>query len=211
MQRVANAVRSEAGSLLCLDLCCGRGGDLHKWKAVRATRLVMVDSCFEAVAEAAARYNVTAGLSTKVTPGKDGYPGTPAYFGVWNCFAPLTTFLKEAAQNAVETFVPPAAPPKLPAATKHHHHHYQVGSTCPSRSITITTTISCTTMAQQPAPAFDSIWPPVSPPCTTVSRLRNGCGIWQTSFCPSRRRPFCRNHGRRYCTAQETLKLQQLP
>lgn len=70
-----------------LDLCCGRGGDLQKWKNLKPiASLVLVDSCFEAVAEAAARYSVGAGLSTKIVAGRPGYPGIPAKFFVRDCF-----------------------------------------------------------------------------------------------------------------------------
>lgn len=70
-----------------LDLCCGRGGDLQKWKNLQpVSLLVLVDSCFEAVAEAAARYSVGAGLSTKIVSGRPGFPGIPAKFYVRDCF-----------------------------------------------------------------------------------------------------------------------------
>lgn len=145
LQRVANHVRrtdssssgsKNNGSLICLDLCCGRGGDLHKWKAVQATRLVMVDSCFEAVAEAAARYNVTCGLSTKITPGKEGYPGIPAFFGVWNCFASLQQFFEEASKNAVESFTPtvPQSSSSHHAAKQNHHPNGGRGQQAPPHS-----------------------------------------------------------------------------
>lgn len=72
--------------LTVLDMCCGRGGDLLKWRAHQPSFLLMVDSCFEAVAEAASRYNISSGLSTKIVQGKEGHPGVPAAFYVRDCF-----------------------------------------------------------------------------------------------------------------------------
>ena len=81
---VANAANAP---ISVAELCCGRGGDLHKWRnQLGGGYLLMIDHCFEAVAEAARRYSVGKGLSTKVAPGKDGYPGVPAHFAVQSCF-----------------------------------------------------------------------------------------------------------------------------
>ena len=66
------------------DLCCGRGGDLHKHVNLGVKRLLMVDSCFEAVAEAAARYSTTNGLSVNTVEQK--HAGIPAQFVVADCF-----------------------------------------------------------------------------------------------------------------------------
>ncbi|KAH9600467.1 mRNA (guanine-N(7))-methyltransferase domain [Trypanosoma melophagium] len=71
--------------LAVADLCCGRGGDLFKWRAHKPRVLFMTDSCLEAVAEAAARYCVSKGLSLKVTP-QDDKIGVPAYFCVCDVF-----------------------------------------------------------------------------------------------------------------------------
>ncbi|ORC87862.1 methyltransferase [Trypanosoma theileri] len=68
------------------DFCCGRGGDLFKWRAHKPKVLFMTDSCLEAVAEAAARYCVSKGLSLKVIPQDKENTGVPAYFCVCDVF-----------------------------------------------------------------------------------------------------------------------------
>ena len=84
----AGAAKLPPKCLSVLDLCCGRGGDLHKYAAIPAVgRLVCADSCFEAVAEAAARYAVGAGLSRRST--REGQEGVPAGFIVQDCFSPV--------------------------------------------------------------------------------------------------------------------------
>jgi SAM-dependent methyltransferase len=86
-QKTGDGAGGGGQQLSVLDLCCGRGGDLPKWRLHRLKRLVMVDSCIEAVGEAAARYCVTAGLSTKLTKEHDYYPGVSASFHVSDCFS----------------------------------------------------------------------------------------------------------------------------
>nr|CCC91332.1 unnamed protein product [Trypanosoma congolense IL3000] len=68
------------------DLCCGRGGDLLKWKAQRPKLLFMADSCLEALAEGAARYCVSKGLSLKVVLQDKNDAGVPAHFCVLDVF-----------------------------------------------------------------------------------------------------------------------------
>jgi SAM-dependent methyltransferase len=82
----STVAKSEMKKVSVLELCCGRGGDLSKWKEQPVQFLMMVDSCFEAVAAAAKRYCVANGLSTRVQEGKPGYPGIEAYFHVADCF-----------------------------------------------------------------------------------------------------------------------------
>ena len=81
------AERSKPQPLAVLDLCCGRGGDLPKWRHHQPRFLMMVDSCIEAVGEAAARYSIMSGMSTKVAKGHEGYPGVKAMFLVHDCFS----------------------------------------------------------------------------------------------------------------------------
>ncbi|RNF00410.1 putative methyltransferase, putative,mRNA cap methyltransferase-like protein [Trypanosoma rangeli] len=72
--------------LAVADLCSGRGGDLFKWRAHQPWYLFMVDSCLDAVAESAARYSISRGLSVKgVSQGKSN-PGVFAYFTVCDVF-----------------------------------------------------------------------------------------------------------------------------
>lgn len=73
--------RAAGPTLRALDVCCGRGGDLLKWRALRPSFLYMTDSSFECVAEAAARYCTLKGLSTKAVD-----PGVPAHFAVHDAF-----------------------------------------------------------------------------------------------------------------------------
>lgn len=73
--------------LQILDICCGRGGDLHKWKALKPAFLYMTDASYECVAEAAARYSVGKGMSTKIPLSKND-PGFPARFAVYDAFDP---------------------------------------------------------------------------------------------------------------------------
>lgn len=70
--------------LLVADICCGRGGDLYKWRVMGPSFLFMTDSSFECVAEAAARYSTTKGLSTKERDSS----GVPALFTVHDVFDP---------------------------------------------------------------------------------------------------------------------------
>ncbi|ESL07814.1 methyltransferase [Trypanosoma rangeli SC58] len=77
---------TKGDGLAVADLCSGRGGDLFKWRAHKPRYLFMVDSCLEAVAESAARYSVSKGLSVKVVPQEKGNPGVFAYFTVCDVF-----------------------------------------------------------------------------------------------------------------------------
>ncbi|RNF10650.1 putative methyltransferase, putative,mRNA cap methyltransferase-like protein [Trypanosoma conorhini] len=83
MQRGRDA---KGDGLAVADLCSGRGGDLFKWRAHKPRYLFMVDSCLEAVAESAARYSVSKGLSVKVAPQEKSNPGAFAYFTVCDVF-----------------------------------------------------------------------------------------------------------------------------
>ena len=73
-------------TLLVLDLCSGRGGDLHKWGRLKPLFYVAVDSCIEAVGIAAKRYSSNA-LSVNT---KEMYPGMPAHFSCADAFASET-------------------------------------------------------------------------------------------------------------------------
>ncbi|ESS64929.1 methyltransferase [Trypanosoma cruzi Dm28c] len=77
---------SECGELAVADVCCGRGGDLFKWRAHNPRYLFMVDSCLEAVAEAAGRYSVSKGLSLRIVPQDKSSIGVIAYFTVCDVF-----------------------------------------------------------------------------------------------------------------------------
>jgi SAM-dependent methyltransferase len=92
LSAAAKLARAGGGKLRLLDLCCGRGGDLHKHRHLDLSHLVMVDSCLEAVAEAAGRYSLMPGLSTCGKP-----DGIGAKFLVYDCFdaAPLLPVLAE--------------------------------------------------------------------------------------------------------------------
>ncbi|CBH12262.1 mRNA cap methyltransferase-like protein,putative [Trypanosoma brucei gambiense DAL972] len=84
--------------MVVADLCSGRGGDLHKWRAHQPKLLFMTDCCLEAVAEAAARYSITKGLSIKVVPHDKNPPGIRAQFCVLDVFdekGSLVTKLEE--------------------------------------------------------------------------------------------------------------------
>ncbi|CCW61941.1 unnamed protein product [Phytomonas sp. EM1] len=70
--------------LAVVDACCGRGGDLLKWKAVEPTFVFLTDASRECVAEAAARYSCGKGLSVKSNAAE--YPGFHAYFDVRDAF-----------------------------------------------------------------------------------------------------------------------------
>ena len=102
------------------EACCGRGGDLFKWKPlllpataasqpggitgdVSGSFLFMADVCEEAVAEAASRYSCAPGLSTKIQKGKEGYPGVPAYFFVEDCFSSRMIPTIEAMKDVVSS------------------------------------------------------------------------------------------------------------
>nr|CCC48842.1 putative methyltransferase, fragment [Trypanosoma vivax Y486] len=78
--------KSAEGGLAVADICCGRGGDLHKWKVHKPQFLFMVDCCLEAVAEAAARYSVSKGLSLKVAPNERNGSGVRAHFCTCDVF-----------------------------------------------------------------------------------------------------------------------------
>ena len=84
---MAKQAPSPGGAQLAvLDLCCGRGGDLLKWKNYNPRLLLMMDNCLEALAAAAARYCVTSGLSTKIVAKQPGSPGIRARFELVDCF-----------------------------------------------------------------------------------------------------------------------------
>ncbi|CCW66284.1 unnamed protein product [Phytomonas sp. Hart1] len=67
-----------------VDVCCGRGGDLLKWKAVGPAFVFFTDASHECVAEAAARYSCGRGLSVKSNAPED--TGFRAYFDVHDAF-----------------------------------------------------------------------------------------------------------------------------
>eukprot|EP01062_Namystynia_karyoxenos_P017591 TRINITY_DN16487_c0_g1_i1.p1 TRINITY_DN16487_c0_g1~~TRINITY_DN16487_c0_g1_i1.p1 ORF type:complete len:1393 (+),score=398.64 TRINITY_DN16487_c0_g1_i1:584-4180(+) len=71
-----------------VDLCCGRGGDLKKWRELRPELYVGIDSAIQVVGAAAAKYCDLRGLSTKDTSDKDGSrAGSPARFIVADAFS----------------------------------------------------------------------------------------------------------------------------
>ena len=72
------------GAECVLDLCCGKGGDLHKWTAARPRLVVFVDIAEHSVAECRTRYEQArrggGGRATGPVPAFD------ARFAVADCF-----------------------------------------------------------------------------------------------------------------------------
>eukprot|EP01064_Diplonema_japonicum_P020793 TRINITY_DN30365_c0_g1_i1.p1 TRINITY_DN30365_c0_g1~~TRINITY_DN30365_c0_g1_i1.p1 ORF type:complete len:1067 (+),score=262.81 TRINITY_DN30365_c0_g1_i1:42-3242(+) len=72
-----------ARHLVALDLCCGRGGDLHKWTSQKPKLYIGADSCLPAVGVAAKRYSDLFDASVN----NKSRSGMPARFLVTDCFS----------------------------------------------------------------------------------------------------------------------------
>jgi len=67
-----------------LDLCCGKGGDMHKWTDVNPSRVVFVDIAAESVKQCRQRFEETLSGTGEVKK----KPRYEASFHVADCFAP---------------------------------------------------------------------------------------------------------------------------
>eukprot|EP01065_Artemidia_motanka_P004723 TRINITY_DN12256_c0_g3_i4.p1 TRINITY_DN12256_c0_g3~~TRINITY_DN12256_c0_g3_i4.p1 ORF type:complete len:1093 (+),score=385.46 TRINITY_DN12256_c0_g3_i4:446-3724(+) len=87
--------------LVVVDLCCGRGGDLKKWREMRPSLYVGLDSCLAAVAAAARKYSDTKGMSVNDKNHPDGRAeaGMPAHFLVGDGFTAQGIDQAEAAMS----------------------------------------------------------------------------------------------------------------
>lgn len=65
-----------------MDLCCGKGGDIFKWRLAKPAHYVGVDLSRESVKEAHSRY-------LDVIVGKNAYDAFPSIFIVADCGDPL--------------------------------------------------------------------------------------------------------------------------
>ncbi|EPY30018.1 mRNA cap methyltransferase-like protein [Strigomonas culicis] len=79
---VKGAAHAPAPPLVVLDVCCGRGGDLPKWKMYSPQFVFMTDSSLDCVGEAAARYSTGHG-STKTARRQHSFD---AHFAVFDAF-----------------------------------------------------------------------------------------------------------------------------
>lgn len=86
-------------ALRAIDLCCGRGGDLAKWRALRPEFVFMTDASPQSVAEAAARYCCGDGMSLKTTRDKafTGFEVRMAVHDVFDAASGLEESLRQVA------------------------------------------------------------------------------------------------------------------